>query len=101
MIKKKGQIVPRYLCPTKRRRHQCLVRFKGTKLTIGYRFGHVHMDDYDSPITRLMWITARSQRHAGRLEKILRWHNDRRPGFSRETYYDCRKKQLVSRVVFL
>jgi hypothetical protein len=75
-------------------------RIKGTKAIIWNWFGHVHMDDYDGPTTRLMWITARSQRHADRLKKILRWHNDRRPGFSRETYYDYRKKQLVSRVVF-
>lgn len=75
-------------------------RTRGNKLVVRYRFGHVHMLDWDSPITRLMWITARSRKHANRLTRILRWHNDKREGFSRETYYDHMKKQLVSRVVF-
>lgn len=75
-------------------------KIKGNKLVIRYRFGHVHMSDFDSPITRLMWITARSRRHALRLKKILRWHNQERHGFARKTYYDHTKKQLVSRVVF-
>ena len=75
-------------------------KIEGNKLTIRYRFGHVHIADFDNPITRIMWITARSQKHVDRLKKTLRWHNDNRLGFSRETYYDYRKKQLVSRVVY-
>lgn len=75
-------------------------KITGNKLVIRLRFGHIHMIDFDSPITRLMWITARSQKHADRLTRVLRWQGDKRLGFTRETYYDRGKKQLISRVTF-
>lgn len=73
-------------------------KLKGKVLIIRNRFGNVHIEDSDENC-RLMWITARSKRHADRLIAKLHWNIVTGPGHVRSNEFDYKKKRLVSKLI--